>query len=596
MLAEALKLNTTGVVFSLKQDIEVWDSITPIAEEDIEENHKRLLEKLESDEGVKEYIFRKRGFTLETVKKFRLGWGEGRNIAIPIYNAAGECMNLKLKSDPTTPVPSKGMFSIEGRGSKRIFNEKVLTAKTKKDTERVIICEGEWDCMLLDQFGYPAVTSTGGAMSFDESWIPAFSNFDKIYVCLDHDKNEVGQKGTKKIAELFLKHGIRVFLVELPPPFAVESKIDVTDFFVKRKSTKADFTQLLKEATEYSGGDIRTEDFRIIDFSTLMDRSHDEQGWIVDNIVPRKGLVAFAGLPGSFKSYFSLYIASCVAGKKQVLDTFNTQQVPILFIDKENPEREFQTRVKALNIDPSLYKDNLFYWDALNRGEFSIENEHSIEAAEMWIQSHKIGLTIIDSMIRIHAKSENDASDMNRVYQALRRLQNAGSAVLFIHHFNKGGSGMFKVTDVKDLLRGSGDILGWLDTYYGFREVEHGLLRIECGKNRFEKKPLPFLVETQFFEEETTFNWMGWVKEDDQYRQVAVSELLKHSLAGGISSKRGELLEKLSSRVSRATIDRTISQMKKLGSIITVQNGRDTLYKLSEQTERELMREKLNEF
>ncbi len=163
-------------------------------------NHQRLL--TNSCLGVRQYLYN-RGLTDSTITKFKLGW-DGRNLTIPIFDANGDCMNFKLKRDPTLPSGSKGMFSILGRGRKRLFNEAVL--KQTPPPDYVIVCEGEWDCMLLDQYGFPAVTSTGGAQSFDDSWASYFEKISKVYLCFDNDRNQAGQKGLKKTAVLFSKY------------------------------------------------------------------------------------------------------------------------------------------------------------------------------------------------------------------------------------------------------------------------------------------------------------------------------------------------------------------------------------------------------
>src|SRR5581483_8929706 len=140
----------------------------PIPQEVIDEYHRILLERYES---FKKYFTEERGYSVETVKQFKLGWGSQR-ILIPIFDEKGNCVNYKQKPDPTRPNHSKGMFSIQGRGRMRLFNSVVLLEE-KKPSE-VIICEGEWDCMKLTQEGYVAVSSTGGAGTFKPEWIPLF--------------------------------------------------------------------------------------------------------------------------------------------------------------------------------------------------------------------------------------------------------------------------------------------------------------------------------------------------------------------------------------------------------------------------------------
>jgi len=215
----------------------------PISPETVEEYHQSLLGGYASFE---KYFTEKRGYSIETIKKFKLGWGN-RCILIPIYDEEGNCVNFKHKPDPTRPNSSKGMFSITGRGRMRLFNAQVLLGEQKPN--EVIICEGEWDCMKLDQEGYTAVSSTGGAGSFKPEWLPLFQGIKKIFICQDNDTNRAGQNGTLKIAKMFSDQKIETFLVNLPNPLlGREEKTDITDFFTKRGKSKEHFDLLLQTA------------------------------------------------------------------------------------------------------------------------------------------------------------------------------------------------------------------------------------------------------------------------------------------------------------------------------------------------------------
>ena len=218
----------------------------PISPETVEEYHQSLLERYGS---LEKYFTEKRGYTIETIKEFKLGWG-GCSITIPIFDEQGNCVNFKQKPDPTRPNPTKGMFSIAGRGRMRLFNSKVLMGEEKP--KEIIICEGEWDCMKLTQEGYIAVSSTGGAGSFKPEWIPYFQGVFKVYICQDNDENEAGQRGTRKIAKLFSDQKIKTYIVNLPNPRkGIEEKVDVTDFFTRLSFIKKDFDLLLQTAQPF---------------------------------------------------------------------------------------------------------------------------------------------------------------------------------------------------------------------------------------------------------------------------------------------------------------------------------------------------------
>lgn len=225
----------------------------PISQETVEEYHQALLKSYES---FKNFFTDKRGYTVDTIKQFKLGWGK-QCVLIPIFDEKGNCVNFKHKPDPTRPNPAKGMFSIDGRGRIRLFNIGILLGKKKP--KEVIICEGEWDCMKFTQEGYVAVSSTGGTGSFKPEWIPYFQGISKIYICQDIDENKAGQNGARRIAQMFADQQITTYIVNLPnPKIGMEEKVDVTDFFTRLGRTKKDFDLVLSTAQSFTNNEEKT--------------------------------------------------------------------------------------------------------------------------------------------------------------------------------------------------------------------------------------------------------------------------------------------------------------------------------------------------
>ena len=92
--------------------------------------------------------------------------------------------------DLAPPKPEK-YLSVAG-SSVGIFNSDTLL-----DADRVVICEGEIDAMLLHQHGIRAVSSTGGAESWKDAWAKFFTHVENIYILYDND--DVGRKGGRLV-------------------------------------------------------------------------------------------------------------------------------------------------------------------------------------------------------------------------------------------------------------------------------------------------------------------------------------------------------------------------------------------------------------
>lgn len=82
------------------------------------------------------------------------------------------------KAAPTMPPKY-----VTRKGSRAgLFNGDTLLS-----TDKVVICEGEIDAMLLEQMGYPAVCSTGGAGKWEAAWASLFAHVRQIYILYDND-------------------------------------------------------------------------------------------------------------------------------------------------------------------------------------------------------------------------------------------------------------------------------------------------------------------------------------------------------------------------------------------------------------------------
>lgn len=182
---------------------------------------------------IREYLH-SRGLSDEVIAAYDLGW-DGRRIAIPITNRDGKIVSFKLAKDPEDQTDSPKMLAplgsrLELYGWEEVFREPVF----------LVICEGEFDRLVLQSHGIPAVTSTGGAGTFRREWAKDFEAIRQVYLCFDRD--EAGRQGALKVGRL-IPHAC---IVDLPEE--VGEGGDVTDFFVRLRHTPEDFEKLLADA------------------------------------------------------------------------------------------------------------------------------------------------------------------------------------------------------------------------------------------------------------------------------------------------------------------------------------------------------------
>jgi archaellum biogenesis ATPase FlaH len=254
---------------------------------------------------------------------------------------------------------------------------------------------------------------------------------------------------------------------------------------------------------------------KIITLGDLFKKEFPPVSWLVDRLIPKQGLTALSGPPASYKSWISQYLAIRVAEGKDLFDRFETEQGSVLIIDRENSFPLIQSRFKDLKGSEIL---PIFFLDL----DFSIENKTYVDLVVNEVKERNISLVIIDSLIRVHEEDENTAAGMSKVFNQLRKIQDAGAAVLFLHHHRKQGNNSVHKTNAADILRGSSDIQAALDSHLMVEVLEEGKLRITQPKSRQDQPVSGFLVEFKDF----NFIFEGEVSEDKLKLDQAKDDLI----------------------------------------------------------------------
>jgi DNA primase len=193
--------------------------------------HRRLPKRLHA-------YLNQRGISDPVIHGYLLGWN-GSRITIPIRDKSGRIASFRLARDPDAHDDSPKMLSTPGMHAELYGWEVIL-----KHPRRLVICEGEFDRLVLASHGFPAVTSTGGAATFRDEWICRISEIHDVYLCFDHD--DAGQHGAAMIASR-IRHAKIVTL-----PAEIGEGGDITDFFARLGRSAADFEELLRSAKPLS--------------------------------------------------------------------------------------------------------------------------------------------------------------------------------------------------------------------------------------------------------------------------------------------------------------------------------------------------------
>lgn len=184
-----------------------------------------------------------RGITDATLERFSITTtthpqlGED-TIVIPVYEHDGTHLFNKYRRSPFAEHPQLPKYVYDKGSRTTLYGAHDLSHAT-----RIVVTEGEMDTLVLRSLNITAVSSTGGALSFQEHFAKHFLAEDDVYLCFDND--EAGAEGMVKTLR-YLPTAKVIFIPEQP------GVKDISDF-VRRGG---DFHQLLH--TAFSPTDLAT--------------------------------------------------------------------------------------------------------------------------------------------------------------------------------------------------------------------------------------------------------------------------------------------------------------------------------------------------
>jgi len=182
-------------------------------------------------EEIRNYL-KGRGIPATIIERHLLGWN-GERITIPVFSPNRKVLGFRYAKSPTDISDAPEVISDPDLGP-QLYGAEVLARKPY----RVVICDGEFNRLVLEANDFTAVASTGGSDVFLEEWLPYFTSVKHVYVCFNRDR--AGEAAAKRVQAMLP----RARIVKLSG-----CALDVTDFFVFQEKTKLDFEILLAAAS-----------------------------------------------------------------------------------------------------------------------------------------------------------------------------------------------------------------------------------------------------------------------------------------------------------------------------------------------------------
>jgi DNA primase len=147
--------------------------------------------------------FKQAKITEDIISKFGVYFDD--RIIFPVHDYDGSFIYNKYRRNPMSEEGSKYTFDKGSKISLYGYN-------FAKEYNTLLITEGEKDCLVAWSHNIPAISSTAGAMSFQEEWVELLKDKELI-ICLDNDK--AGGEGIVKILSMIPSAKV-MFIPDMP--------------------------------------------------------------------------------------------------------------------------------------------------------------------------------------------------------------------------------------------------------------------------------------------------------------------------------------------------------------------------------------------
>lgn len=345
---------------------------------------------------------------------FKMASLHGQTFIAAPYRLGDTFYTIKARNIRTKEFINENSVSQKG-----LFNIDAVTEGCD-----VYVVESELDAAVLHESGYTAVSVINAPQKqIEPEVLKKLLTARRIFLVGDQDA--AGQICMDNISQLLPAD--KIYRMELPNAkdvgeLAVAFKNDAVVF----GDFKTQWNALVKDAMA---------SWVTHNIPFVSELSSVPQEWIVDRFLPMHGYLLISAKYGAQKSMVALLTAWGIEAGTAVLGRKVTRPVPVLYLDRENPQGTIGDRCNHLGVPANQIR----YWGDWQPDEPVPQEIDDPRLVEFMVREH--GIIIFDSMTDwLQGKDENNCSEMTVFALKFRRLARLGSGVIVLHHENKAGT------------------------------------------------------------------------------------------------------------------------------------------------------------
>lgn len=199
-----------------------------------------------ANEELVDYLRDHRGLTDETIRLCGVGWNDVRKrYSLPVRNTAGGLVAMRYYASEPDHGEPKMLMTTGSPVSLYPIADGLPPAPSGRPG--VIVCEGEWDCLLLRQHGWNAITTTGGKGAWQPAWSALLAGHHVAYV-YDVGAEDDALAHARQVQS---SGAASVRVVHLPLPFEGD---DITDWFTVYDRDASELRELITSSSPLGSG------------------------------------------------------------------------------------------------------------------------------------------------------------------------------------------------------------------------------------------------------------------------------------------------------------------------------------------------------
>jgi len=282
--------------------------------------------------------------------------------------------------------------------------------------------------------------------------------------------------------------------------------------------------------------------------------------WAVEGIIPANGVTLLSGDSGVGKTWLALDLAVACALGLNWLGRSTKMPGPVLFIDEESGTDLLADRFRCL-VTASRRQQIPLFTAVFQRVELDTpEGKDKLKAT---IRKHGVRLVVVDSLVRVHSRDENSASEMKVLMAAFSEIARTETcAFLVTHHTRKKTQ---YANQASQMLRGTTEIKAAADAHLYAEKICEGQIRVVHEKSRFAPEIQPFIVAM-----ESDRGRIRLTVDDEQRTKVQKAErsIVEHLTSAGDPVLRRELEAACSDRgISKRTFSNALGSLRNKGTV-----------------------------